>query len=106
MVALVRDLMFAARVRGAAPDARTANGLPALMELVGPGTRLVIVDAQAPDAVEAVQSVRDTAPDAELVAFGPHVEEAALQALSDAGADRVLPRGRFVRELPTLVRGL
>ena len=104
MVALVRDLMFASRIRGSAPAAQTATSVAALLEVAGARTRLVLVDAEVPDGVSAVREVRRASPNAEVVGFGPHVDEAALAALTEAGADRVLPRGRFVRELPQLVR--
>ena len=103
IAALVADLMFAARIRGSAPAARTAQSLPALLAAVGPATRLVMVDVQARDAVAAVRGVRDRAPAARVVAFGPHVAEEALAAVRAAGADDVWPRGRFVRDLPGLV---
>jgi hypothetical protein len=44
----------------------------------------------------------DPAP--ELVAFGSHVNEAALAAARAAGYDRVMPNSRLNRELPDLVR--
>jgi hypothetical protein len=42
----------------------------------------------------------------EVVAFAPHVAEELLAAAESAGADRVMTRGAFVRELPQLVRGV
>jgi DNA-binding NarL/FixJ family response regulator len=103
MVALVADLMFAARIRGAAPTAAVAQSLEALMKAAGSGTALVLVDLQARDAVAAIEQVRERAPSARVVAFGPHVAEAALAAARSAGADRVMPRGAFVRELAAMV---
>jgi len=43
-------------------------------------------------------------PSPELVAFGSHVDEAALSAARAAGFDRVMPNSRFQKELPDLVR--
>jgi DNA-binding NarL/FixJ family response regulator len=103
MVALVADLMFAARIRGAAPTAAVAQSLEALMKAAGRGTALVLVDLQARDAVAAIEQVRERAPSARVVAFGPHVAEEALAAARSAGADRVMPRGAFVRELSAMV---
>lgn len=40
----------------------------------------------------------------ELVAFGSHVDEGALEAARRAGFDRVLPNSRFNREVAELVR--
>lgn len=103
IVALVADLVFAARVRGVAPEAPTVQSVQALVAAVGPATRLVLVDVQARDAVVAVQQVKERAAGARVVAFGPHVAEGALAAVREAGADRVMPRGQFVRDLPGLV---
>jgi DNA-binding NarL/FixJ family response regulator len=103
LVALVADLMFAARVRGAAPDAAVARSLAALLQAAGPETGLVLVDLQARDSVEAIERVREAAPSAQVIAFGPHVEKDALAAAQSAGADRVMARGAFVRELAEIV---
>lgn len=104
IAALVLDLMFAARVRGAARDAAVARSPAELLAGVGPATRLVLVDLQVAGAVEVVSGVRERAPAARVVAFGPHVMEEALEAAREAGADEVLPRGRFIRELGELIR--
>lgn len=102
VVALVRDLVFGARVRGAAPGAYLARSPEALVEAVGPGTRLVLVDLQTPGALAALERVagRDGVT---VVAWGPHVMESALAAARTAGADRVMARGAFVKALPGLV---
>jgi DNA-binding NarL/FixJ family response regulator len=106
IAALTADLTFAARIRGAAPRAVTVHSLPRLLEVVGSATRLVVVDLQAREGVAAVAAVRDGAPGARVVAFAPHVAEDLLAGAETAGADRVMTRGAFVRELPQLVRGV
>ena len=40
-----------------------------------------------------------------LVAFGPHVDDAALAAAATAGADVVLPRSRFFRDPAAALAG-
>ena len=104
VVALVLDLMFASRVRGVAPEAAVVRAGEALVEAVGPGTRLVLVDLQAPGALEALQSLAAgaRASDARVVAWGPHVMEDVLSAARETGAE-VMPRGAFVKALPDLV---
>jgi DNA-binding NarL/FixJ family response regulator len=104
IVALTADLMFAARIRGAAPAAVAVHSLAHLLERVGAETWLVLVDLQAREAVEAVARVRSAAPSARVVAFAPHVLEDLLAEAKAAGADAVMARGAFVRELPQLVR--
>lgn len=104
IVALVADLMFASRIRGAAPAAKTVQRGDALEAAIGPATRLILVDLHAPGALEAIQALRDAGSAATIVAFGSHVETDALQAARAAGADRVMARSAFVRDLPALVR--
>jgi DNA-binding NarL/FixJ family response regulator len=104
IAALTADLMFAARIRGSAPGAVAVQSLAKLLEVVGSGTRLVLVDLQAKEGVAAVAGVRERAPGARVVAFAPHVAEDLLSAAREAGADRVMVRGAFVRDLPQLVR--
>lgn len=106
IVALVLDLMFASKIRGAAPEAVIARSSQALVAAVGSDTRLVLVDLQARGAVEALQALADRPDGVRVVAWGPHVMEDALAAARDAGADDVMPRGAFVRALPELMDGL
>jgi DNA-binding NarL/FixJ family response regulator len=106
IAAITADLVFAARIRSVAREAVAVQSLDRLLGVVGPGTRLVMVDLQAEEALEAVSRVGAAAPGAEVVAFGPHVAEGALEAARRAGADRVLVRGVFVRELAQLVQAV
>lgn len=56
----------------------------------------VIVDlAKHADAVAAL---RRALPHARIVAFGPHVDDTAIAAAREAGADVVWPRSRFFRD--------
>ena len=104
VVALVMDLMFGSRVRGAAPGAVLARSPDALLEAVGPGTRLILVDLQAAGALDALRGLAQSkATAARVVAWGPHVMEDALSAAREAGADDVMPRGAFVKALGRLV---
>jgi hypothetical protein len=45
-----------------------------------------------------VAEVRAAAPDARIVAFGPHVDTALLEQATRDGADAVLPRSRFFQD--------
>ena len=103
VVALVLDLMFASRVRGVASDAAVVRSADSLLEAVGPGTRLVLVDLQADGALEAIEGLSDRPAGVRVVAWGPHVMEDTLSAAEAAGADDVMARGAFVKALPRLV---
>jgi DNA-binding NarL/FixJ family response regulator len=64
---------------------------------------VVIVDlARFGDDVGAI---RAHAPDARIVAFGPHVDDELLQRARDSGVDAVLPRSQFFRDPTAAVTG-
>jgi hypothetical protein len=89
--ALVGDLMDRSRVSSAIDGVEFVRDAAACA-----GAEVVVVDlARSGDQIAAV---RAAAPDARLVAFGPHVDEAGAEAASAAGADVVMPRSRFFRD--------
>ncbi len=110
VVFLTADLMFSSQVLGAG----SALGLKVLIAgsveqaraKLGEDARLVIVDltlenVSMPDVVAAT---RELAPQAKIVAYGPHVDEAVLLAAQAGGADLVLSRGQFHREYANLLK--
>jgi len=89
--ALVSDLMDRSRLSGAIEGLEFARDAAECA-----GADVVLVDlARFGDEVRAV---RKAAPDARVVCFGPHVDEAGAEAAVSAGADVVLPRSRFFRD--------
>ena len=109
---LCPNLMFASRVSGAASTLK----IP-LQVLASPGdlaaklsadTRLVIIDL-GQDGLELsgiVADVRAKSSSARIVAFGSHVNEAALAAARAAGCDEVMPNSQFDRTYVELLRSL
>ena len=108
---LSRDLMFTAKVTG------TAELLGASVAVIGSqaGARqraaeaqppLILVDLTAGDLADPafLAELIGLVPGAQVVAFGPHVETVALHGAAEAGCHEVLPRSRFVKVLPDLVR--
>jgi CheY-like chemotaxis protein len=102
------DLIFASRICGTACDLgftmKTARSVEALEELARqerPGC--VIVDLANPGLALA-ELMRHLAaactPIPRVVAYGPHVDAPALGAARAAGCDPVLPRSKFVEQLP------
>ncbi len=64
---------------------------------------VVVIDlSRGPNNVEVV---RAGLPGARIVAYGPHVDEDAMQAARDAGANEVFPRSRFFRDVAGAVFG-
>jgi hypothetical protein len=98
IVAFTNDLMDRSRLSAAIPE----------LEMVrtpedAAGAACVVVDLASHGA--SLPAIRAAAPHARLVAYGPHVDEAALAAADAAGADAVLPRSRFFRDPRSQVTG-
>ncbi len=111
VAALAPDLMFASRIQGAArgvgADARTlatADAVLAQVRAGWPGLVIVDLEARAVDAVALIRAVKSVSA-VSVVAFAAHVNAQVIAAARAAGADRVLARSAFVRELPRLLRG-
>lgn len=112
VVAAVADLIFGARVRAAA----TAAGVPlviardaAAVLAAAPGARMLLLDLDArwldgPAVIRRLKQGAETA-GVPIVAFVSHVRVDAIGAAREAGADRVLARSAFVKELPMLLGG-
>lgn len=97
VIALVDDLMDRSRVRGALGDEVRFVRTPAETS----GADVAIVDLARHGG--AVAAVRAAAPTARIVAFGPHVDDAAMAAAHADGADVVLPRSRFFRDVAAAI---
>lgn len=59
--------------------------------------RVIAIDLTAPiaDLPALIEGLRGATPGAGLVAYGPHVHEAKLEAAKAAGCDLVISRGQF-----------
>jgi CheY-like chemotaxis protein len=107
------DLMFTSRITGTARDlglvVRTARSAGVLRELAGRHTpRCVLLDLANPglDIGSLVGWLKgECAPAPFVVAYGSHVDTATLRAARAAGCDVVLPRSKFVEELPQALAG-
>jgi DNA-binding NarL/FixJ family response regulator len=95
LVALTTDLMDRSRLSAA---------LPELKFVLDADADVVIVDLAR--GVGQVTSVRASNPEARIVCYGPHVDDASLRDARAAGADVVLPRSRFFRDPKAAVAGI
>lgn len=105
------DLFFGAKVIGTAQalglNVRQAFSQAALVDVLqAPLPRGVILDLMSAVTPAEVAALFPGPARPLLIAFGPHVNTAALQAARDAGFDSVLPRSRFTETLPELLRQL
>jgi DNA-binding NarL/FixJ family response regulator len=92
-VALIgTDLMDRSRITAALADT----------QIVEPDSaEIIVVDIAR--ALDQVATTRGLAPRARIVCFGPHVDDAAADAARAAGADIVLPRSKFFRDISAAV---
>jgi CheY-like chemotaxis protein len=103
------DLIFTSRVTSTARDlgltvkaARSADALVELAERTPP--TCVLVDLHNPGLDLPALMARLAATCAAMprvVGYGSHVDTATLRAAREAGCDPVLPRSKFVEDLPT-----
>ncbi|MDP8959456.1 MAG: hypothetical protein M3N51_09725 [Actinomycetota bacterium] len=103
---LTRNLMDRARVEEAAgqsglPSTACASVKELEAALAGGPPALALVDLTHPEAEQAIRRLSESG--VASVAFGPHVDEAALQRARRLGAVDALPRSRFFRCLPELL---
>jgi hypothetical protein len=106
-VALVAtDLMDRSKVAAASEAAGIELAVwrnPAAVEegLAGPPPRIALVDLTHPAALDLIARIAGAG--VPVVAYGPHVDAAALEAATAAGAGEALPRSRFFARLPRLL---
>ena len=109
VVFLSSDLMFASRLepaaRAAGVELKQAANAAALGTAVDSNCRLLLVDLSLSglNLPQTIADVRGTAPAARIVAFGAHVNEAALEVAAQAGCDLVLSRGQFNKQYGELL---
>ena len=108
-ILLSDDLIFTSRITATARSlgvtittARAMDALTALVEQSCPDC--IIVDLSHPQLQigNLIDQLRQKCqPLPRLVAYGSHVDAATLRAAREAGCDVVLPRSKFVEELPS-----
>jgi CheY-like chemotaxis protein len=105
---LCDDLMFASRITGEARalglTVKAARSLDQLLTLAGQESpSCVLLDLAFPGLglPEFFRRLTESCPTRpRVVAYGSHVDSDRLQAARLAGCDPVLPRSKFVDELP------
>lgn len=97
VVALVPDLMDRSRLSSALDQPVAFVGS---VDDVPSDAAVVIVDLARGVDLDALRRV---VPDGRIIAFGPHVDGAALEGARAAGIAEVLPRSRFFRDVADLL---
>lgn len=114
IIAVVDDLFFAAKIRGAAEQAEIslsfARNLDALLEdAIRRQPDLIICDlnCRAIDPIAAAKQLKSNEQTAaiSLLGFFAHVQTELQNAAASAGFDQILPRSAFSRLLPLILSG-
>jgi CheY-like chemotaxis protein len=105
---LCDDLIFTSRISGTARDlglkVRPARSMDVLLaQARQQPPRCIILDLgnASLNLGELTSQLRSLGPLPRLVAYGSHVDADSLRKAREAGCDPVLPRSKFVEELPT-----
>lgn len=105
---LCDDMIFTSRITGTARDlglcvkpARSVETLNALIQQQIPCCIIVDLAHAELHIADFMEGLRTTcARMPRLIAYGSHIDTATLRAAKEAGCDVVLPRSKFVEELP------
>jgi CheY-like chemotaxis protein len=110
IIALSADLIFGARIRNAAESAgvrvilaKNVEDFLTQVHSAQPRLAILDMDRRGLDVSDVVGKVK--AEGVELLAYVSHVREDLIDAARAAGADRVMARGAFAKQLPELLRG-
>ena len=101
--------MFSSRVVSAAKAQGVEISLvadqAALSDKITADCRLALIDLSLDrlNLPAAVVAIRAGAPAAQVIAYGPHVDEAALADAKEAGCNQVLTRGQFHKQYAELL---
>ena len=108
IVVLPADLIFAARIRATAEA--TAVSITIAKDVADfltrvheskPRLAILDMDRRGLDIAETVRAVK--AEGVNLLAYVSHVQESAIAEAKSAGADRVIPRGTFAKQLQAIL---
>ena len=102
VLAVVRDLMFVSKITGAAKAQGAAvKVVRDPVKLAGEAGRMLIVDLNLPDAVDAA-SVWLASSKVPSIGFVSHVDAETARKAREAGIETVMARSRFVDVLEEL----
>ena len=108
VVALVDDLLFQMKLAETAKhlgvELKVATNGEALLGLLEPAPKLVIVDLSArSQPLAAIERLRATQKDLRVVGFLSHVQRELAAQAQAAGCDEVMPRSAFTQNLAAIL---
>ena len=104
VVALTADMIFAARIRGAAPHvilARDPKDLLARVADTKPDLVVLDMDRRGLNVGDVVKQLK--AAGVEVLCYVSHVREDLISEAREAGADKVMARGAFANQIAQLL---
>jgi hypothetical protein len=103
IIALVRDLMFSSKITATArAQGRSVRIVREPAALAREAGSMLLADLNLPGAVEASADWMART-SGQAVGFVSHVDAETIALARQAGLTRVMPRSRFVQDLPTLL---
>ena len=103
VVVYTGDLIFSSKISSTGAAVNVPVRVVSSVGDLAPGAALLLLDLEAPGAIEAIERCRTMLPTPRIVAFGPHVRDDLFTAAREAGADEVLARSAFVTRLTALL---
>jgi DNA-binding NarL/FixJ family response regulator len=108
VAALIDDLFFQMKVAETAKhlglDFKVASNADALMDLLEPPTRLVVVDLNSKNQpVATIERIRATQKQLRVVGFLSHVQTDLAASARAAGCTEVMPRSMFTQNLAAIL---
>jgi DNA-binding NarL/FixJ family response regulator len=108
IVALMDDLFFQMKLAETAKqlglDVKVATNPDALMPLLDPPPKLVIIDLNARNQpLAAIERIRSTHNGIRVLGFLSHVQTDLAEQAQAAGCDQVMPRSLFTRNLGSIL---
>ncbi|MEG3638754.1 hypothetical protein [Magnetococcus sp. PR-3] len=83
-----------------------AKGLTVVNDKSTENPQIIALDLRPNNALERITELLNAYPDAQLVAFGPHVQVERLKAAKEAGAHLVVARSAVVEKVGQLATRL
>ena len=108
VVAYMDDLFFQMKLAETAKhlrvEVKVAGNPDALLQLMDPPPKLVIVDLNARNnPLEAAKQVRAQQPDLPIIGFLSHLQTELAAKAKSAGFQQVMPRSQFTASLPQIL---
>jgi DNA-binding NarL/FixJ family response regulator len=109
VVALMDDLFFQMKLAETAKhlgvEVKVGATGEALMSLLDPPTRLVVVDLNArSQPIQVIERIRAAQPQLPVIAFLSHVQRDLAAQAQKAGCTEVMPRSAFTQRLAEILR--